>query len=82
MAYNEKLFPGSLRIAALIALLAGGAGSVVLVLRAGQRTPAFLLAIMVVWVLAPRSSDNAKTGRRVFIAPGVLGATLNENARR
>jgi hypothetical protein len=53
MAYNEKLFPGSLRIAALIALLAGGAGSVVLVLRAGQRTPAFLLAIMVVWVLAP-----------------------------
>jgi hypothetical protein len=51
--HNEKGFPGSLRIAALIALLAGGAGSVVLALRAGQRTPAFLLVIMVVWVLAP-----------------------------
>lgn len=37
----------------MIALLAGGAGSVVLALRAGQRTPAFLLVIMVVWVLAP-----------------------------
>jgi hypothetical protein len=60
MAYNEKLFPGSLRIAALIALLAGGAGSVVLVLRAGQRTPAFLLAIMVVWVLAPLAACRGR----------------------
>lgn len=53
MAHNEKGFPGSLRIAALIALLAGAAGSVGFMLRAGQRTPAFLLVIMIVWVLAP-----------------------------
>lgn len=50
---NEKGFPGSLRIAALIALLAGAAGSVAFMLRAGQRTPSFLLALMIAWVLAP-----------------------------
>jgi len=53
MAQNEKGFPGSLRVAALLVLLAGAAGSVAFMLRAGQRTPTFLLIIMVAWVLAP-----------------------------
>jgi hypothetical protein len=42
-----------LRRAALIAVLVGVVGSVGLMLRAGQRTPRFLLVIMVLWVLAP-----------------------------
>jgi hypothetical protein len=42
-----------LRRAALIALLVGAAGSVGFLLRAGQRTSRLLLAIMMIWVLAP-----------------------------
>jgi hypothetical protein len=42
-----------LRRAALIAVLVGAVGSVGFLLRAGQRTPRFLLVIMVLWVLAP-----------------------------
>ena len=53
MAENETGFPDSARIAALIALLAGVAGSVAFMLRAGRRTPTFLLIVMVAWVLAP-----------------------------
>jgi hypothetical protein len=34
-------------------VLAGAAGSVILLLRAGQRTPRFLLAGFVIWVLSP-----------------------------
>ena len=46
-------FLGLLRAAARIAVLAGAAGSLGLMLRAGQRTPRFLLLIFVVWVLSP-----------------------------
>ena len=53
MAQNEEGFPVGLRVAALLVLVAGAAGSVAFMLRAGQRTPAFLLIIMVAWVLAP-----------------------------
>jgi hypothetical protein len=53
MAQNEKGFPDSAGAAALVALLAGAAGSVAYMLRAGQRTPTFLLIIMIAWVLAP-----------------------------
>ena len=42
-----------LRTAALIAVVAGAAGSVGLMLRAGQRTPGFLLVIFLIWVLSP-----------------------------
>jgi hypothetical protein len=42
-----------LRRAALIAVLAGAAGSAGFLLRAGQRTSLRLLVIMVTWVLAP-----------------------------
>ena len=42
-----------LRKVALIALLAGAAGSVGLMLRAGQRTPRLLLVIFAIWVLSP-----------------------------
>jgi len=42
-----------LRRAALIAVLAGAAGSAGFLLRAGQRTSLLLLVIMVTWVLAP-----------------------------
>ena len=53
MAQNEKRFPGGLRVAALLVLLAGAAGSVAFMLRAGQRTPTALLVVMIAWVLAP-----------------------------
>ena len=46
-------FLGRLRAAALMALLVGAVGSVGLMLRAGQRTPRFLLALFVIWVLSP-----------------------------
>lgn len=49
----EAGFLGLLRRTALIAVLAGAAGSVGLVLRAGQRTPRFLLVLFVFWVLSP-----------------------------
>jgi len=46
-------FLGFLRVAALIVAVAGAAGSLGLMLRAGQRTPRFLLVVFVVWVLSP-----------------------------
>ena len=49
----EGAFLGVLRAAALIAVLAGAAGSLGLMLRAGQRTPRFLLVLFVIWVLSP-----------------------------
>jgi len=42
-----------LRAAALIAVLAGAAGSLAFLLNAGRRTPRFLLVIFVFWVLSP-----------------------------
>ena len=42
-----------LRAAALLAAVAGAAGSLVLMLRAGERTPRFLLVLFTIWVLAP-----------------------------
>ena len=42
-----------LRAAALIAVLAGAAGSLGFLLNAGRRTPRFLLVIFVFWVLSP-----------------------------
>jgi hypothetical protein len=42
-----------LRAAALFAVLAGAIGSLGFLLRAGRRTPRFLLVIFVFWVLAP-----------------------------
>jgi len=44
---------GLLRRAARLAVLVGAVGSVGLMLRAGQRTPRFLLVIFVFWVLSP-----------------------------
>ena len=49
----EGGFLGPLRAAALIAVLAGAAGSVGLLLRAGQRSPRLLLVLFLIWVLAP-----------------------------
>jgi len=46
-------FLGLLRAVALIAVIAGAAGSVGLMLRAGQRTPRFLLVLFTIWVLSP-----------------------------
>ncbi len=42
-----------LRAAALLAAVAGAAGSLVLMLRAGERTPRFLLVLFTIWVLSP-----------------------------
>ncbi|MDQ2920296.1 MAG: hypothetical protein M3R52_01585 [Acidobacteriota bacterium] len=49
----EGGFLGLLRAAALIAVVAGAAGSVGLLLRAGRRTPRLLLVLFFFWVLSP-----------------------------
>lgn len=49
----EGGFLGHLRAVALIAVVVGAAGSFGLFLRAGQRTPPFLLVLMAIWVLSP-----------------------------
>ena len=49
----EGGFVGRLRAAALIAVLVGAAGSLGLMLRAGQRSPRLLLVLFTVWVLSP-----------------------------
>ena len=41
------------RSVAVLAVVFGAAGSVALMLRAGQRTPRFLLVLFVIWLLAP-----------------------------
>jgi hypothetical protein len=46
-------FLGILRAVALIATVAGAVGSLGLMLRAGQRTPRFLLVLFIIWVLSP-----------------------------
>lgn len=46
-------FPGPLRVAAGIAVVAGAVGSLTLMLRAGQRTPRFLLVLFIIWMLSP-----------------------------
>lgn len=50
---TEGGFPGHLRTAALAAVLIGAVVSVGLTLRAGQRSPRFLLVLFVGWVLSP-----------------------------
>ena len=50
---TEGGFLGLLRGAALIAVLAGVVGSFGFLLRAGRRTPRFLLILFVLWVLSP-----------------------------
>ena len=42
-----------LRTVALIATVAGAVGSIGFMLRAGERTPRFLLVIFFIWVLSP-----------------------------
>ena len=42
-----------LRTAALLAAVAGAAGSLGLMLRAGEHTPRFLLVLFTIWVLSP-----------------------------
>ena len=42
-----------LRAVALSAVVAGAVGSIGLMLRAGQRTPRFLLVLFTIWVLSP-----------------------------
>jgi hypothetical protein len=46
-------FLGLLRAAALIAVLAGAAGSVALMFRVGHRAPGLLLVLFTGWVLSP-----------------------------
>jgi hypothetical protein len=50
---TEGGFLGLVRAVALIAVGAGAVGSLGLMLRADQRTPRFLLVILVFWVLSP-----------------------------
>jgi hypothetical protein len=49
---NER-FLVRMRAAALIAVVCGAAGSVVLMLRAGQRSPTLLIVLFLGWVLSP-----------------------------
>jgi len=46
-------FPGFLRKVALVGVIVGALGSIVLTLRAGQQTPRFLLVFFVIWILSP-----------------------------
>jgi hypothetical protein len=46
--------PGLLRALSLVAVVAGAAGSVVFMLRAGQRTPRLLLVLFTVYSLRSR----------------------------
>ena len=48
-----SIFLGRLRATALVAALCGAVGSAGFLLRAGQRTPRLLLAVMALWVLSP-----------------------------
>lgn len=48
-----SIFLDRLRAAALVAALAGAVGSAGFLLRAGQRTPRLLLAVIALWVLSP-----------------------------
>ena len=51
---NSAGAPGSLlQATGVTAILAGAAGSVVLLFRASHRRPPLLMAIFVIWVLAP-----------------------------
>jgi hypothetical protein len=52
-AKPEAGFLGLLRAVALIAVVAGAGGSLVFMLRAGQRTPRLLLVLFIFWVLSP-----------------------------
>ena len=49
----DGAFLGLLRAVARIAVVAGGVGSVGLMLLAGRSTPRLLLGLFVIWVLAP-----------------------------
>jgi hypothetical protein len=49
----EGGFLGVLRASAMVAVVAGAAGSVGFMLRAGRRTPRLLLILFVIWVLSP-----------------------------
>jgi len=49
----EGEFPGRLRSSANIAVPLGAAGSIGLLLHAGQRTPRLLLELMAIWVVSP-----------------------------
>ena len=65
----------SLRTIALVTLLAGAAGSLGLLLRAGQSAPRLLLVIMAVWVLSPfvlMVLADAAAKRWAFITPAAL----------
>ena len=49
----EGGFLGLLRVAALLAVVCGAAGSIALLFHARQRRPPLLMAIFVIWVLSP-----------------------------
>ena len=52
-ARSEGGLPGIFRPAALIAVLLGAVGSLGFLLRAGQRAPRLVLALLALWVLSP-----------------------------
>lgn len=53
MGRPDGAFLGLLRAVARIAVVVGAVGSVGFMLRAGRRTPHFLLVLFVIWVLSP-----------------------------
>ncbi len=50
---GRMVFLDRLRAVALFVVFAGAASSLALMLRAGRRTPRFLLVLFAIWVLAP-----------------------------
>jgi hypothetical protein len=73
-------FLGLLRPLVLITVVIGAVGSLVLMLRADERTPRFLLVIFVFWVLSPFLAlawANVVSKRwRVLIRATLYGVTL------
>ena len=68
-------FLALLRAAALIAVLAGAVGSLGFLLNAGRRTPRYLLALFVLWVLSPFMAlvwANMVSKRWAFVTRAML----------
>jgi hypothetical protein len=71
---------GRLRAGALTAVAIGAVGALALMVRAGQRTPRFLLVLFTIWVLAPFVAlgwANVISRRWSFVTRAALfGVTL------
>jgi hypothetical protein len=87
--WRDSRFLAAVRVVALIAAVAGGIGSVGVVLVVGQRNPSWLLlALFVIWVLSPFAvlvlanvvSTRWSAFNRAMLYGGTLALTLGSLA--